>query len=670
METGEILTYPLPIARGWRRFLNADKGRDRHDAAYYLYEVYLKYCASFAMARYVAGEARDHRVNAVLKGLVRPSLGEWLRFLRECLRFLHGAPGGGGEADAAIAALADLLEAKDVRRPRSVALANRLRSFRAGGSGERERVSLASVLDEIVAYRNRVIGHGAPLGAGHYLEFGALLGDAFPEVLESSPFLKVLRLVSFGRPQVIEGAHVDCPVTSFMGLQPLRASESLRLPYGSATPREESLHLLDGAGSFLPLEPFLVAHREDVYFLNEADGSIEYLSYATGERHRPSSAGDRQQDLFERILGYRVDSSGLSRMGEDCAPVEPAPSATEGTGRVLGDYRIVREVGRGAMGAVFEAIQMSLDRRVALKVLPGAFGLEPKRIERFLREARATARIHHPSIVPVYEVGEAAGTHFYAMEFVDGPSLERAVAARREAAGGRARGSGTGDAERIASAVREMALLADGLHAAHAIGLVHRDVKPSNILVDPGGRWVLVDFGLVHEEAAGTLTRSGEMVGTLAYMSPEQVGRRPVDARCDVYALGATLYEVLTLRPPFTGASDHEIQNAILFKEPVPPRKLDPRLHRDLETIVLRAMEKDPDRRYSSAKEMADDLRRFIRYEPIRARPLSLPARAARWLRRHARAAAAAAAIIVLAGALGISLIGSASGARRAREAE
>jgi len=304
------------------------------------------------------------------------------------------------------------------------------------------------------------------------------------------------------------------------------------------------------------------------------------------------------------------------------------------------------------MGAVFEAIQTSLDRRVALKVLPGTFALEPKRIERFLREARATARIHHPSIVPVYEVGEAAGTHFYAMEFVDGPSLERAVPRGARRRGARPR---LGDAQTRSASPRrcaEMARLADGLHAAHAIGLVHRDVKPSNILVDPGGRWVLVDFGLVHEEAADTLTRSGEMVGTLAYMAPEQVGRRPVDARCDVYALGATLYEVLTLRPPFTGASEHEVQNAILFKEPVPPRKIDPRLHRDLETIVLRALEKDPDRRYPSAKEMADDLRRFLRYEPIRARPLSLPARAARWLKRHARAAAAAAAIIVLAGAL------------------
>ncbi|HAK93936.1 MAG TPA: serine/threonine protein kinase, partial [Planctomycetes bacterium] len=211
-------------------------------------------------------------------------------------------------------------------------------------------------------------------------------------------------------------------------------------------------------------------------------------------------------------------------------------------------------------------------------------------------------------------MGEAEGTHFYAMEYIDGPSLAALLAGMREkAGGGGAKGSGTWDPEWISSTARRTAELAEGLEKAHLQGLVHRDVKPSNILVDSSGRFVLVDFGLVREEEAETLTRSGEMVGTLSYMSPEAVGRRRVDARADVYGLGATLYEALTLALPFPGATEHEVQGAIMFKEPIPPRKLNPRIHRDLETIVLHALEKDPDRRYATAADLAGDLRRFLR---------------------------------------------------------
>jgi serine/threonine protein kinase len=292
---------------------------------------------------------------------------------------------------------------------------------------------------------------------------------------------------------------------------------------------------------------------------------------------------------------------------------------------------------------------------VALKVLPGTFALDPKRVERFRREARATARIHHPSIVPVYEVGEAEGNHFYAMELIDGASLDRVLAEEREAAAKRGRLSrpsavspSASDPAAIARRVEHIALLCEGLAAAHALGLVHRDVKPSNVLIDRSGRWVLVDFGLVHEAEVQTLTRSGEMVGTLAYMSPEQASRREADVRSDVYALGVVLYEALTLRAPFDGKSESEIQSAILFEDPPAPRKLNPRVHRDLETVILHAMEKRPERRYASAADLAADLRRFLRYEPIHARPQT---RATRFLRRAARhrvRIAGSAAFIVL----------------------
>jgi len=360
-ERKALDSYPLPIARGYRRFLNAEEGRERHDAAYYLFEVYLKYLAAVAVAHYLAGEERDHRVNAALKGLARPSLGEWLRFLRECLRFLAGRDG----ADPALKAMAELLDRREARWQAVVRLGNALRAFLSGRPSEKEAVSLEMLLGDLVAYRNQVLGHGAPRGAEHYGRFAELFGAAFPELLRESPFLTARRLVSFHSLRIREGSRVECGVVEHMGLVPLKRAQPLVLQYGDAPPAEERLHLLSEGGKFIPLDPLIVAHEEDVYILNEAEGAPEYLSYATGERYRPSGLGGAQKDLFERILGYRVDESRVSRMGDDLAPTAETPSgAPAETGeRRLGDYRIVRELGRGAMGIVFEAVQESLGRR-------------------------------------------------------------------------------------------------------------------------------------------------------------------------------------------------------------------------------------------------------------------------------------------------------------------
>lgn len=657
MDDRRILEhYPLPIARGYRRYRNAAEVRERHDAAYYLFEIYLKYVASVAVAHYLWGEARDHRVNAALKGLARPSLGEWVRFLRESLRFL----GGQTDASPTTEALLTLLEGKTSQWERVVGLFNGLCAFRTGEASNREKVSLGMFLEELVSYRNRVLGHGAPLHRGHYERFGELFGQAFPEILEQAPILTAMRLVTFDTLQVEAGSRIECGVVEYMSDQPVRREEPLVIPYGTTAPEKHILYLLSEGGEFLPVDPLLIAHEEDVYILNEAEGSPEYLSYSTGKPYRPPRLGDGQRNLFQRSFRYRVDHQRLSRIGDDLArPVEAAPGAPSEEGeRRLGDYRILREIGRGAMGAVFEAIQESLGRRVALKTLPGNFALEPKRVERFRREARATARIHHPSIVPVYEVDEAEGTHYYAMEFIDGSSLDDLLAQTREAAEEKTtKDSSTGDPEYIANAATQVALVAEGLEEAHRLGLIHRDVKPSNILVDSSGRYVLVDFGLVREEEAKTLTLSGEMVGTLRYMSPEQVSRRRVDARSDVYGLGVVLYEILTLKPPFEGDSEHEIQTATLFKDPTPPRKFNPRIHRDLETIVLHALEKDPDRRYPTAADLAADLRRLLRCEPIRAKPQSVLAKIARRAKRNKAAVAALATITVLVLCVGLLLV-------------
>jgi Tol biopolymer transport system component len=635
MDDRKILElYPLPLARGYRRYLNATEPKERHDLGYFLFEIYLKYVAAAAIAMYLAGKERDHRVNACLKGLLRPSLGEWVRFLRECLEFLSRRE----EPDPAIRSMAALFKEKTARWLRTLDIYNRMRALRTGEPSAKESASLENLLDELVAFRNRVLGHGAPLDREHYRSFGEVFGPAFGELLDRSPFLTARRLVSFASVQVRDGSRVECTVIELMGNQPVRRQEPHRIPYGQAVPAENVVCLLGEDGAFVVLDPILVAHREDVYILNDAQDSPEYLSYSSGERYRPSDLGGKQGALFERILGYRVDSSRIGRICEEIAVTTGStgePVIAEGERR-LGDYRLVREIGRGGMGTVFEAFQESLGRRVALKVLPGSFALEPQRLERFRREARATARIHHPNIVPVYEVGEAQGTHFYAMELIDGSPLERVIAEMRERKGGKERkGSSAADPSYIAGAVERAAALAQGLEAAHLQGLVHRDVKPSNILVDRTGRWVLVDFGLVHDVEAERLTRSGEMVGTLACMSPEQISRQKVDARTDVFSLGITLYEVLTLRQPFEGKNDLEVQKAILFDDPIPPRKLNTRINRDLETILLHALEKRPDRRYGSVAELRSDLERFLRHEPIAARSRGAFTRAWSRARRH-----------------------------------
>jgi hypothetical protein len=368
-------SYPLPLARGYRRYRNAAEARERHDAAYYCFEIYLKYAASIAIAHYLTGGQRDHRVNAALKGLARPSLGEWLRFLRECLGFLAG----GSSPDPVVASLAKLFEEKESRPEALRELYNGLRAFRAGSPSERDKLDLSMLFEEVVAYRNRVLGHGAPPGKEHFQVFGGLFGKSFPDLLEESPYLTARRLVAFDSLQVEGGrqeggARIECGVVEYMSDRPIRRESPHVIPYGREAPEKPALHLLAEDGGLLSLEPLLIAHDEDVYLLNEAEGTPEYLSYSTGARHRPAGAGEAQRRLFERILGYAVDSSQLSRISEDLAP---APESTVkapagGEARKLGDYRIVREVGRGAMGAVFEAVQESLGRRVALKVLPGS----------------------------------------------------------------------------------------------------------------------------------------------------------------------------------------------------------------------------------------------------------------------------------------------------------
>jgi len=322
----------------------------------------------------------------------------------------------------------------------------------------------------------------------------------------------------------------------------------------------------------------------------------------------------------------------------------PEPEAADAApGRALGDYRLVREVGRGGMAVVYEAEQLSLSRRVALKVLPFASVLDPKQLQRFKNEALAAAHLRHPNIVPVYAVGCERGVHYYAMQYVEGQSLAHAIGSMK---GG---GAGEGPRTPISShgSNREPAFIrmaaslgvqaAEALDHAHQLGIVHRDVKPGNLLVDQAGSLWVTDFGLARSRHDTGLTMTGELLGTIRYMSPEQAlaKRAPIDHRTDVYSLGATLYELFTLEPAFPGDDPHLLMQEIAFREPALPRRLNPAIPRDLETVVLKAMAKDPAARYATAQEMAEDLRRFLGDQPVLARRPSHAARAAMWARRH-----------------------------------
>jgi WD40 repeat protein/serine/threonine protein kinase len=365
----------------------------------------------------------------------------------------------------------------------------------------------------------------------------------------------------------------------------------------------------------------------------------------------------------------------------------PAPAAgEEDLATPLGDFRLLREVGRGGMGVIYEAEQLSLKRRVALKVLPFAAALDARQLQRFHNEAQAAAHLHHQNIVPVYGVGCERGVHYYAMQFIDGRTVADLIAELRRLAGldapqeqvaadpeqtgpytpppGAGQAADTNRPRPVALSTersardpayfRTLARLgvqaAEALEHAHQLGVIHRDIKPANLLVDGRGNLWVTDFGLAHCQGQAGLTMSGDLVGTLRYMSPEQAlaQRVAIDHRTDVYSLGATLYELFTLRPTFEGRDRQELLRQIAFTEPKALRRHNPAVPAELETIVLKALGKNPDERYATAQELADDLRRFLEDKPIRARRATLVQRARKLARRHQGVVVAAAVATLL----------------------
>jgi serine/threonine protein kinase len=441
------------------------------------------------------------------------------------------------------------------------------------------------------------------------------------------------------------------------------------------------------------------------------EGYLQELEH--GGPIRPQELLARHPDLADVLAGYldKLDELHQAAVGLRGPGSAEASNGAPGPERgLLGDFRIMREAGRGGMGVVYEAEQISLGRRVALKTLPLAAGIDARQLQRFRNEAQAAAHLHHSNIVPVFAVGCERGVHYYAMQFIDGQSLATVIEdLRRQDGRPTTRGDGCmqtadwlaaparGPSQAAAApkandptavsmpdtprpeparpesagssglhfsrerspksspffrTVAELAVqAAEALEHAHQLGVVHRDIKPGNLLLDARGHLWVTDFGLARLTGDAGLTATGDVLGTLRYMSPEQAlaQRGLLDQRTDIYSLGATLYELLTLEPVFDGRDRQELLKQIAFEDPVPPRRLNRAIPADLETIVLKAMAKEPAARYATAQEMAEDCRRFLHDEPVRARRPSVAQRVAKWSRRH-RAVLAATALMAVVG--------------------
>ncbi len=353
--------------------------------------------------------------------------------------------------------------------------------------------------------------------------------------------------------------------------------------------------------------------------------------------------------------------------GGDGGPRAPTTYFRLDTGpRQFGNYTLLKELGRGAQGVVYLAEDSSLRRKVALKMLTRA-GAQSKNVrDRFRREAELTSKFEHPGICGVHDFGEVDGMPYIAMQYVRGTTLASIVEKARKGSGGGEAGSDTislaggGNKGDLEDVLRLIERAARALHVAHEAGLVHRDIKPANIMVTEEGHPVLLDFGLARdvESEQQTLTQSGQILGTPAYLAPEQIvaARGTVDRRTDVYALGVTLFECLTLRRPFDGGSWDQLFHAILDGAPPNPRAINPRIPRDLATVIEVAMERDQTRRYPTAQALAEDLRRVRSFEPIQAKAASTITRVGKWSRRNPGRATAAGACVVFA-FTGIALV-------------
>ncbi len=702
----------LPLAQLHRRARNAKSSLERHLAAFYLWEAALKLLGSVAVVEYARLDRRDEELHACLQNLARPALGHWWELVRRLLPVL---------ADAGVAGFGPVRDLLLGRRrddlPRAAGLDVALVEALEGKKATRTTVYPAELFNRLVEYRNKEIGHGAAgqRPAAFYDHMGRALLLGLSELLQRLDVLAGRTLLYVAEVRQVGGAwkveRYELAGEAARRLAPLELprQEAARLPDGERVYLGEAAGA-DGPAALTALHPLVVfdAEANECSFLSARRGKAkaEYLCYTSGRTALRPDLGGEQRALLARALGLpQVSEEQAGAWAARSEADEPQEGPRPGPGRrTLGEFELLSELGRGGMGVVYRAWQPSLGRQVALKALakPG----DAKAEARFRREVRALGQVEHPHVVKVFTSGSDGEQWFYVMELVEGaplaavcaalqtrsadvstvdmPAWRQAVesacsearqnekplsdppspppppppAAPQPAPAGGPRG-GEGYVRQVVILMRQVAEAAEALHRR---GIVHRDIKSGNVLVDAAGeRATLMDLGLaqVADDVEGKLTRTQQFVGTLRYASPEQVlAVAPVDGRSDVYSLGATLWELLALRPLF-GATDAtptpELMLTIQQEEPQRLRECHRGLPRDLEAVVHRCLEKAPRRRYQSARELAEDLGRFLDGEPVRARPVGWLDRKLKWVRRHPKEAAAyglgvLAAVLLLVG--------------------
>jgi WD40 repeat protein/tRNA A-37 threonylcarbamoyl transferase component Bud32 len=389
---------------------------------------------------------------------------------------------------------------------------------------------------------------------------------------------------------------------------------------------------------------------ETLEFKAEADLDEVIATYLKAAQAQAAPNPDemiaRYPAFARELRDFFADQERFQRAAEPVRAAVNCPPPVGARLRYFGDYELLEEIARGGMGVVYRARQVTLNREVALKMILVGHLASPQEVQRFHREAEAAANVDHPNIVPIYEVGEYEGQHYFSMKLIEGGSLAQES---------RVRGQGSGvnrDRQRWAAEV--VATVARAVHHAHQRGILHRDLKPGNILIDRQGQPHVTDFGLAKQvKAENRQTQTGAIVGTASYMSPEQArSEKVLTTATDVYSLGAILYELLTGRPPFQAETPLDTLLLVLEREPARPRALQADLDRDLETICLKCLQKEPARRYPSAKALAEDLERWLRGEPIQARPSGTWEQAVKWARR--RPAVAALIVVSIAATLAL----------------
>jgi len=742
-----LVRLPLPLAQLYSRAHNSPSSRARHDNSFYLFEALIKLSAAPLVGAYLgeieAGAPRAAALDRLLAQLALPSLGQWVGILRETARHFGTRP------EAVSHPLGHVWQQLNAKRRSPSAALELFRRIKNGPDGQPagdESSSLLELFDALVLYRNTVFGHGAGRSEEFYeTEMGPLLFPAASDIL-SEGVLDLLgprgsRLVHISELRVIDEQRVELVLSELVGLQSERMAPVELTPAEAAAVTSNCVAVLwPGRKVPLRLDPLLVFRgaefADEVRFLNRdrSGKQVEYLSYTTGKTERDKSMVPAMARLLSRVTGRTVEESELDRLAQQSLAETPAIDAllppTAPTQRTVGDYEILAELGRGGMGVVYLARQLSLGRLVALKMLPASLSGDEMALARFRREMRALGRCEHPHIVKVLASGTLPdGQIYYAMEYVPGADLEmvwrelsgqkrvgeastlggltlaeavltatrkqRDEVQRHSEAGKSstalapefgspagteipslpllpplpslpaADGDAGGYMRRVAQLMRDAALAVQSVHDQE---IVHRDIKPANLMLTPdGSRVVLMDFGLAKSQSlALTKTSSGEFLGTLRYAAPEQLAAAKVrvDRRVDVRALGTTLWELLTRQQAFGEAEDQsQLASWVLNRDLPQLRTMDPSIDRDLEAIVARAVERDPERRIQTARELAEYLDLYLRGKPLPIRTPGPMELLGRWVREHRAlvgvAAAACIAVILTVMVAFISILDS-----------